>query len=428
MSSKREEAKCFLRRLYRCNSSLLEYKKGLEGLQEITTENQSDDLPLDHTEKVEKYQKALEQKIISIIEKVSDATLKTLLHCRYIDFLKWDDVAVKIGCYPESIKQLHNTALDAVGDILAAEKATENNTNEALVEKIQSGVDVKKNMGLLYEQNKNFIYKCALPYSHRIEIEDLMQEAYFGLVKAVNSFDSSKGAKFLTYAIYHIRNALCNYYYKCGRTKRMPAHLIVKLSAYHHFVYDYESKNGEPPSDEQIQSHLNLSNTQYKALKKALTESTCSLEDVVPGTDLTVYDGVADEFDIEDTVLNTIANDQVNAEIWESVNGLSPRLKNVIELRYKNGLTQSDVAKELGVSGSRIAQCEHQAYKLLKTDARMRYAAEYYGYNSSITYFGGKAFYKQHGSSTEYIALNHIEAETKLKQINEYFENIDWSV
>ena len=264
MSSKREEAKCFLRRLYRCNSSLLEYKKGLEGLQEITTENQSDDLPLDHTEKVEKYQKALEQKIVSIIEKVSDATLKTLLHCRYIDFMKWDDVAVKIGC--------------------------------------------------------------------------------------------------------------------------------------------------------------------YKALKKALTESTCSLEDVVPGTDLTVYDGVADEFDIEDTVLNPIANDQVNAEIWESVNGLSPRLKNVIELRYKNGLTQSDVAKELGVSGSRIAQCEHQAYKLLKADARMRYAAEYYGYDSSITYFGGKAFYKQHGSSTEYIALNHIEAETKLKQINEYFENIDWAI
>ena len=58
----------------------------------------------------------------------------------------------------------------------------------------------------------------------------------------------------------------------------------------------------------------------------------------------------------------------------------------------------------------------------------MRYAAEYYGYDSSITYFGGKAFYKQHGSSTEYIALNHIEAETKLKQINEYFENIDWAI
>ena len=90
MSSTREEAKCFLRRLYRCNSSLLEYKKGLEGLQEITTENQSDDLPLDHTEKVEKYQKALEQKIISIIESIlgyeSKIEIKSnLLNVKYIN-------------------------------------------------------------------------------------------------------------------------------------------------------------------------------------------------------------------------------------------------------------------------------------------------------------------------------------------------------
>lgn len=427
MSSKREEAKCFLRRLYRCNSSLLEYKKGLEGLQEITTENQSDDLPLDYIAKMENYQKALKQKIISVIEKVSEDTLKMLLHFRYIDFLKWDDVAEKIGCYSESIHQLHNTALDAVGNILA-EQTAEITTNEELVEKIQSGVEVKKNMGLLYEQNKNFIYKCALPYSHRIEIEDLMQEAYFGLLNAVNSFDSSKGAKFLTYAIYHIRNALCNYYYKCGRTKRMPAHLIVKLSAYHHFVYEYEASNGKPPSDEQIQSHLNLSNTQYKSLKNAMTESTCSLEDIIPGTDLTVHDGVADEFDIEDAVLNPIADKQVNAEIWESVNSLSPKLKSVIELRYKNGLTQSDVAKELGVSGSRIGQCEHRAFKLLKTDVRMRYAAEYYGYDSGITYSGGKSFFKHHGSSTEFIALNRIEAEAERKRIQEFFKNIGWSV
>ena len=124
MSSKREEAKCFLRRLYRCNSSLLEYKKGLEGLQETTTENQSDDLPLDYIAKMENYQKALKQKIISVIEKVSEDTLKMLLHFRYIDFLKWDDVAEKIGCYSESIHQLHNTALDAVGFLDCRQRLT----------------------------------------------------------------------------------------------------------------------------------------------------------------------------------------------------------------------------------------------------------------------------------------------------------------
>lgn len=62
-------------------------------------------------------------------------------------------------------------------------------TNEELVEKIQAGEDVQTNMGLLYQQNQPLIYKFALPYSEMMDINDLMQEAYFGLVKAVEKYD-----------------------------------------------------------------------------------------------------------------------------------------------------------------------------------------------------------------------------------------------
>ena len=58
-------------------------------------------------------------------------------------------------------------------------------TNEELVEQIQNGVNVKENMGLLYEQNIGFITKIVHPFSAYAEEEDLMQEAYIGLHKAV---------------------------------------------------------------------------------------------------------------------------------------------------------------------------------------------------------------------------------------------------
>ena len=60
-------------------------------------------------------------------------------------------------------------------------------TNEELVALIQAGVDVQENMGQLYQQNRNFIVGIALPYSKSCELDDLMQEAYFGLENAVQS-------------------------------------------------------------------------------------------------------------------------------------------------------------------------------------------------------------------------------------------------
>ena len=61
------------------------------------------------------------------------------------------------------------------------------------MELVKEGIDVSNNMQLLYDQNKQFIYKIAKKLIMFSDIEDLMQEAYFGLYEAVNRFDSSHG-------------------------------------------------------------------------------------------------------------------------------------------------------------------------------------------------------------------------------------------
>lgn len=107
-------------------------------------------------------------------------------------------------------------------------------TNEELVEQIQNGVNVQENMGILYEQNIGFITNIVHTFSAYAEEEDLMQEAYIGLHKAVEGFDASKGFLFLTYAPHQIRHQCRRYIEDYSRTNRIPVHMLQKISVYNY--------------------------------------------------------------------------------------------------------------------------------------------------------------------------------------------------
>ena len=78
-------------------------------------------------------------------------------------------------------------------------------TNEQLALRIKAGEDVADNMLQLYQQNMGIIKDYARKYRSMAEEEDLQQEAYFAICKAVDSYDPDKGVSFLSWAVYWIR-------------------------------------------------------------------------------------------------------------------------------------------------------------------------------------------------------------------------------
>lgn len=78
-------------------------------------------------------------------------------------------------------------------------------TNEEIVREIQQNINVKDNMGELYQQNLPLIKKLVRPYSKYMEEEDLLQEAFFGLEKAVYSYNEEKEVPFMSYAFFILR-------------------------------------------------------------------------------------------------------------------------------------------------------------------------------------------------------------------------------
>lgn len=288
-------------------------------------------------------------------------------------------------------------------------------TNEELVALIQAGVDVQENMGQLYQQNRNFIVKIVLPYSKSCEMDDLMQEAYFGLEKAVQRFEPDRDVLFISYAGIWIRNVIQRYCQNNGNLKRVPVHVVVRISKYLRFRDDYRMTVGEEPSDNQYCAFLGIKKPQLKELRKFMVEAdTISFESVAPGTDnLTLGESIPDDFNLEEAV----ADEDAKSIIWNTVSNLNQEEAAVVTGYYKNDETLDTLADRLSTSKERIRQLNHNAIKTLKRNEKLKELAEIYGFGCSRFYHWGLGQWKNTGySSTEFMAIKRIEMQEGQKE------------
>lgn len=146
--------------------------------------------------------------------------------------------------------------------------------NEELVEQIQAGIKPTENMEQLYLQNRSFIYQQAKKYAAYADMDDLMQEAYFGLHEAVKHYKPDKETRFLTYLPFRLQSAFRRYIDNNGHTKRIPIHLVQRISKYKKYIAE-QQKTGVEPSDSEICRDLELSEQQLKDLRKAMREAEC---------------------------------------------------------------------------------------------------------------------------------------------------------
>ncbi len=291
--------------------------------------------------------------------------------------------------------------------------------NEELVEQIQAGINPTKNMEQLYLQNRSFIYQQAKKYAAYADMDDLMQEAYFGLHEAVKHYKPNKEAKFLTYLPFRLQSAFRRYIDNNGHTKRIPIHLVQQISKYKKYLSEQE-KQGVEPSGFAICRDLGFSEQQLTNLRKAMREAECiSTSDFVPGSDnMTVEESLADPLDMEERVVEEIAKEQAENLIWKIVDELEERQAEVIVGRYKESVTLEEISKRLNLSYQRIRQIEKKALSILQCKQEISDIAEIYGYMNAYRGTGYQAF-KNGGSSVENAAIKHIEGEARIKAMQQ---------
>lgn len=289
--------------------------------------------------------------------------------------------------------------------------------NEELVQQIQAGINPTENMEQLYLQNRSFIYQQAKKYSAYADMDDLMQEAYFGLDEAIKHYKPDKETKFITYLFFWLQRAFRRYIDSNGHIKRIPVAMMGRISKYKKYISEQE-KQGVEPSDFAICRDLDLTEQQLINLRKAIYEAECiSTSDLLPGADnITVEDSIADSLDLEEQVLEEVAREQAETLIWKIVDELEEQQAEVIVERYKKSATLQEIGNRLNLSKDRIRVIEKNALSILRCKREISDIAEIYGYMNDYRGTGYQAF-KNYGSSVENAAIRHIEGEAKIKAI-----------
>ena len=217
-----------------------------------------------------------------------------------------------------------------------------------LIERAKDGDETAKTA--LVTENMPLIKSIVKRYGNvHVEYEDLMQLGAMGLIKAVNNFDSAYNVKFSTYAVPMIAGEIKRFIRDDGAVKvsRALKTLSVKMHAY---IDEYIQTNGESPSLDKLSEVFGVDKQEIvfamdsnkyplSIYEKFDDESSGSIIDRLPAK------GSGDE------LIDNILLKKLLAELPE-------REKTVIKLRYYKDMTQSEVAKVLGVSQVQISRIE----------------------------------------------------------------------
>ena len=286
-------------------------------------------------------------------------------------------------------------------------------TNEELVKKIKAGEDVAGNMAKLWQQNKNFVYSIARKYGES-EIDDLMQEGYLGMYRAVGNYDLSAGTSFLSYAGFWIKQAIQRYHQE-NKHIHIPVYAQENISKYKKFRNAYRMYFGKEPTREQICCYLRIN---YETLDRVKTAAEAckagSMDKEIEGTEgVTFGDTIADPENHYENVLDNLEREELKSVLWTLVDDLPGKAPEVIRMRYQQELTLKETGEAIGINMEAVRQWQQKGLRELRKPSRSNLLREFYKdgeiYSRGVVGGGVGAFNRNWTSSTERTALDMIE-------------------
>lgn len=300
-------------------------------------------------------------------------------------------------------------------------------TNEELVKKIRNGISVTDNMQMLYENNLSILKRIIKPYSVYESTEDLLQEAYLGLVEAVKHYETSENVLFMTYAGYWIKQVVIRYIENSGSVIRIPSYMREKIIRYKKCVEKLSQKLGRLPTDDEIVKAMDISKSELDKMKIHLHGISSLDAPLNNDTDDTLGSTVKADFSLENETIDKIYDDYAKNELWAIVEDYTTKQENeIIRNRYINEETLQVIADRNGLSRDRVRQIEASALRKLGSGKAKRKLQERLDIVDCGMYRNGVAKFNEHGftSTVEYIAMRRMEIEEEYEKRLEEIRNL----
>ena len=270
-------------------------------------------------------------------------------------------------------------------------------TNEMLVERIWGGFSVSENMQSLYEGNLPLIKKFIKPFTAYECEADLLQESYFGLLAAVQHYETSKNVRFSTYMKYWIVQSVQRYLEKCGSTVRIPTHTRAKMSRIRKATSQLRQEQGREPTAAEIAALLGVSVEEVQEIQGYM-QSVISLDTpIAEDNSLTLADTLQADLRIENETIDKIYAEHSKNELWGIVERYTATRENdIIKEIFLHNKTMSAVAREQGVTIERVRQTKEKGLRRLRMGKAKRELLEKFDIAEAGLFRGGLNNYQEH--------------------------------
>lgn len=242
-----------------------------------------------------------------------------------------------------------------------------------LARKIKQGD--KKALEKLTKANLRFVVSVAKQYQNQgLSLADLINEGNIGLIKAAKRFDETRGFKFISYAVWWIRQAILQALAEQSRIVRLPLNRVGTLHKIGKASSRLEQGLGRIPSPNEIAKELELTENEVADTLK-ISNSHLSLDAPFSvSEDNSLIDVLEDEF--QPSPDEALLSDSLRLEIEKALDTLTPREAEVINLYFglhqEKALTLEEIGARFSLTRERVRQIKEKAIRRLRHASRSR--------------------------------------------------------
>ena len=259
-------------------------------------------------------------------------------------------------------------------DLITADEEVE------LAQRIKAGD--QRALEKLTKANLRFIVSVAKQYQNQgLTLPDLINEGNLGLIKAAQRFDETRGFKFISYAVWWIRQSILQALAEQSRIVRLPLNKIGSINKINKMYALLEQSNERPPSAEEIAKELDMTVNDVKESMKNSGRHLSMDAPLVEGEDSNLYDvlrsGESPNPDRE------LIHESLQTEIERALETLTPREADVVRLYFGLGdqhpMTLEEIGETFDLTRERVRQIKEKAIRRLKHTSRSKILKTYLG-------------------------------------------------